>query len=442
MNVSLLIKGGLIIDPAENREYRADISIEDGDISAISADLKPSGAQAVLDASNLWISAGFVDLHTHLRDFGQSDAEDISTGTQAAAAGGYTCVTAMANTDPPIDNGAMLSLLLRRIEEKARVEVIPVTCVTRGAEGVELVNMVEMSDLGAEAFSDDGMPLSNLAVLSRALEYAKLARRTIISHPEDKNLSAGGAIHDSLTSTNMGLPGIPSSAETAAIAREIEVVRQTGGRLHFAHVSAAPSVQLIRTAKADGLPVTADATPHHVCLTVNDITCFDTSFKMNPPLRTPTDQAAVVAGLIDGTIDAIATDHAPHTVLEKQKPFADAPFGVIGLETAFAVCLDRLVTTAHMSRIKFISLFTTRPAAVLDLPVPGIRTGEPANLVVIDPEHKWIYDANIGYSRSRNSPFHGRMLTGRPLLTLYSGETAYKNESLVAPRLKTGVLAG
>ncbi len=441
MNVSLLIKNGLILDPVSNREYQADISIVAGDIAAIAPSLEPVAGQAVMDATGLWIAPGLIDMHTHLRDFGQSDCEDIATGTLAAAAGGYTCVLAMANTDPPIDSSAMLSLLLRRIEEKAHVEVMPVACVTRGAEGRDLVNMVELADLGAEAFSDDGLPVSNMAVLSRALEYAKLARRVIISHAEDKDLSAGAAIHECLVGTNLGLPGIPYSAETSAIAREIEIVRQTGGRLHFAHVSAATSVALIRAAKSSGLPITADTTPHHICLTVDDITSFNTSFKMNPPLRTAEDQAALIAGLADGTIDAIATDHAPHTALDKQKPFAEAPFGIIGLETAFAVTVERLVKQAHMSRLSFISLFTSRPAGILDLPQPVIEVGEPANLVVLDPEHKWKYDASKGLSKSSNSPFTGKQLTGKAMLTFCAGETAYKDENLIAARMRSGALA-
>lgn len=441
MNPSLLIKNGLIIDPSENRKSKADILIKDGDVVVIAPQLEPEDGQTVLDASGLWITPGFIDIHTHLREIGQADREDISTGSMAAAAGGYTCVVTMANTEPPIDNAAILSVLLARIENKAHIEVLPIACVTKGMEGNELVNMVELSEMGVAAFSDDGMPVTNLSVLRRALEYAKVANKVIISHPEDKDLSAGGAIHEGLTATKLGLPGIPGASEAAAIAREIEVVRQTEGRLHFGHVSLAASVDLIRSAKAAGLPVTADATPHHVCLTVDDIIGFDTSYKMNPPLRTEADRTALIAGLKDGTIDAIATDHAPHTALDKQKPFDQAPFGIIGLETAFPLALNRL-TKAGISNLSLISLFTTKPAAALDLPQPGVRAGQPATIVLIDPEHSWIYDASKGFSKSRNSPFDGQRLTGKVLLTICNGEIAYKDEDLIQARTKSSVLKG
>jgi dihydroorotase len=437
-----LIKNGLIIDPSEDRESQADILVKDGDVVMIAPHLEPEDGQTVLDGSGLWVAPGFVDIHTHLREIGQADREDIGTGSLAAAAGGYTCVVTMANTEPPIDNAAILSVLLSKIEEKAHIEVLPIACVTKGMEGNELVNMVELSGMGVVAFSDDGLPVSNLAVLRRALEYAKVADRVIISHPEDRDLSAGGAVHEGLTATSLGLPGIPGASEAAAIAREIEVVRQTNGRLHFGHVSLAASVELIRTAKAAGLPVTADATPHHICLTVDDINGFDTAYKMNPPLRTQADRAALIEGLKDGTIDAIATDHAPHTALDKQKPFDQAPFGIIGLETAFPIALERLTNGAGLSKLSLIALFTTKPAAVLDLPQPGIRAGQPANLVLLDPAHSWIYDTAKGFSRSRNSPFNGQRLTGKVLLTFYRGNIAYKDEELIQSRHKSSVLKG
>lgn len=437
MKLSMLLKAGLVIDPTNQLESTCDLRLVDGQITEIGPSLKPMANEDVFDASGLFVSTGFIDLHTHLRDFAQSDREDIESGTHAAACGGYTTVVAMANTDPPIDNVAMLSLLAHNIEEKACIEVLPVACVTRQMSGCDLTDMDSLAQLGAIAFSDDGMPISNLAVLRRALEYARLADRLIISHAEDKDLSGLGTMHEGLESTKLGLPAIPYAAETAAIAREIEVVRLTGCRLHIAHVSSADAVELIRTARLQGLPITADVTPHHLTLTAADIKDFDTAYKMNPPLRDATDQAALIAGLQDGTLDAIATDHAPHTNLDKSMPFDKAPFGVIGLETAFPLTFEKLVVTGHMTRLAYFALLTTNPAKVLGLPQPSIRVGDAANLAILHPEHRWLYNTNQGHSKSENSPFNGRMLTGKVLLTIYNGKAVYKDNELIEARLNT-----
>jgi len=435
MSASILIKGARLLDPANSIDQVLDVRIVDGDVTEIGSDLKLNGSGQLLDATDMWLSPAFIDLHTHLRDFAQSDRETLETGTLAAAAGGYATVLAMANTEPPIDNAAILSQLMSKIEEHALIEVLPVACVTKGMAGAELTSMVELSAIGAAAFSDDGMPISNMAVLRRALEYAKLADRLIISHPEDKDLSQGGCIHECHVSTRLGLPGIPAAAESAAIAREIEVVRQTGGRLHFAHVSCARSVDLIRRARADGLSITADATPHHLSLTVDQSRPYDASYKMNPPLRTEADRKALVAALKDGTLDAIATDHAPHTSLDKSRPFDEAPFGVTGLETAFSLALEHVAASGNLSPSDLIALFTSKPASVLALPQPGIRTGTQASLVVLDPKHVWSYDSEKGYSKSVNSPFHGRSLTGKAVLTVCRGEVVYKHGEVLSSRL-------
>jgi len=441
MTISVLVKGGLILDPSSAIKAVLDLRIVEGLIAAMGADLAPEADEEVLDASGLWITPGFIDLHTHLRDLGQADREDIDTGTKAAAAGGYTTVVAMANCEPPVDSAAILSLVLHKIESRAHIDVLPVACVTKSMAGLELTNMVELAEMGAAAFSDDGLPVSNLGLLRRALEYARLADRPIISHPEDKDLSALGVMHESQAATRLGLPGIPAASETAAVAREIEVVRQTGGRLHFAHISCAHSVELIRQAKAERLPVTADVTPHHLALTVEDIPGYDTAYKMNPPLRTKADQTALVAGLSDGTLDAIATDHAPHTKLDKDKPFDEAPFGVIGLETAFPVALARLVGSGKLPELEFIALFTSRAAAALGLPCPAVKVGSPADLAVFAPEHRWLYNASRGFSRSHNSAFNGQQLTGKSLITLYQGKAVYKDEQLLAGRLHSARMA-
>jgi dihydroorotase len=422
---SFLIKNAILIDPATNTERKMDLRIAGGAINEVAECLK-SDESTVFDASGMLLVPGFIDLHCHLRDFGQSDKETIESGTQAAAVGGFTTVVAMANTDPPLDNTLMLSEMMYRSTENAVIDVLPCASVTKGMAGIELTNMEDLAAHGAMAFSDDGMPIGNLAILRRALEYARLADRVIISHAEDKDLSHGASIHESTTSVRMGLRGYPSAAESACVAREIEVVRQTNGRLHFAHISNAASVALIRSARRDGLSVSADVTPHHLCLTVDDIVEYDTSFKMNPPLRTQEDQAALVDALTDGTISAIATDHAPHTDYEKSMAFDSAPFGVIGLETAFSVTYERLVLSKRMNRSQFISLLTTNPAKILNLPAPSLLTvGAPANLAVIAPDAKWTYDAKQGISRSHNSPFHGRQMTGRVVLTMVRGVTVF-----------------
>jgi dihydroorotase len=431
---SVLLKGGLVIDPASGKCEVSDLRVSDQFIAAVGTNLQAHDGEEVVDASNLWVCPGFIDLHTHLRDLGQKDREDIDTGTRAAAAGGFTTVVAMANTDPPLDNTATLQVVLKRIADHAHIEVLPVACVTKGLQGAELTNMVDLAEAGAIAFSDDGMCISNMAVLRRALEYTRLAERVIISHAEDKDLAAGGVIHEGITATRLGLPGIPVTSETVAVAREIEMVRQFGSPYHFTHVSCADSVKLIRQAKEDGLPITADVTPHHLTLTVDEIEPYDTGYKMKPPLRTARDTEALLAGLKDGTIDAIATDHAPHTRLEKAGSMAEANVGIIGLESALPLTLECLVTKGRMPPLQFVALITTRAAAVLDLPQPSLTKDSPANIAVIDPALKWTYDTASGFSKSKNTPFQGRIFTGKALMTIYAGKAVYKDESALASR--------
>lgn len=429
----LLIKGGQLHCAAgagvEPERSTLDMRIADGVIKEVGARLAAETGEMVFDASGLWIMPGLIDLHTHLRDLGQSEKEDISTGTRCAAAGGYTTVLAMANTDPPTDTALVLGRVNDLIKAKAHIEVLPVCCVTRGMAGQELTNFVELTRMGAAAFSDDGMPISNLAVLRRALEYVQLTDAFIISHPEDKDLSASGSMNECAAAIRLGLPGIPTVSESACIAREIEVARYCGGRLHFAHVSAAASVQLIRQAKQAGMKVTADATPHHLTLLDENISDFDTSYKMNPPLRGRADQDALVAGLRDGTLDAIATDHAPHTVVEKGRTFDQAPFGVIGLETAFPLLYERLVMQKLMSELDLLALFTSKPARVLNRRAPELAPGHTANLAVFDPNVRWFYDPSRGFSKSRNSPFNGRAMRGRVVATFFRGQLVHQDKT-------------
>lgn len=431
---SVLVKGATVIDPSAGIDERRDVRITGGVVTAIDKTLDAKENERVLQADGLWLCPGLIDIHTHLRDLGQKDKEDISTGTRAAAAGGFTTVVAMANTDPPVDNASTLSVLLNRIEERAEIEVLPVATVTKGLQGLELTNMVELAEMGAVAFSDDGMCISNLAVLRRALEYVRMTGRCIISHAEDKDLTAGGSLQECGATSACGIRGIPAASETAAVAREIEIVRLTKTPYHFTHLSCAGSVELVRRAKHDGLPVTADVTPHHLALSVNDIEPFDSNFKMKPPLRLSTDQAALIAGLKDGTIDAIATDHAPHTRMEKATTLEEAAVGIIGLETAFPLCNEKLVVSGAITRTQLISLFTTKPAQVLNLPMPSIEVDLPADLTLIDPNFHWTYDPRAGASKSHNSPFGGRLMTGKAVMTIYRGKTVYRDESYLSRR--------
>lgn len=415
----------------------SDIRIDNGKIVEIGSageELKAKNNETVFDATGLWLLPGFIDLHTHLRDLGQSAKEDVASGTKSAASGGYTTVVAMANTVPPIDNARIFSQLLQTIKEKAVVKVLPIACVTKGMAGSELTEMAILSELGAVGFSDDGLPVTNLAVMRRALEQAKALGSFIVSHPEDKDLSGTGAMNESAYATAKGLPGVPTASEAACIAREIEVVRMTGAALHFAHVSAAASVKLIERAKADGLPVTADTTPHHLTLTDSEVPGYNANYKMNPPLRSKKDQDLLVEALKNGTLDAIATDHAPHTNTEKEMGFIAAPCGIIGLETAFALCLERLSAdnlpaSSRMTVAEVVRKFTSDPARILGLPEPKIAVGATADLCLFDPEMTWTYEVSKATSKSNNSPFDGREIKGRTILTLCEGKIAYQFET-------------
>ena len=432
----MLIKNCQLIDSVKTKT-KTDLRIDNGKIVEISAkgkELAAHKAETIFDADGLWVLPGFIDIHTHLRDLGQSAKEDVATGTKSAASGGYTTVVAMANTVPPIDNARIFSQLLQIIKEKAVIKVLPIACVTKGMAGAELTEMAILSELGAIGFSDDGLPVTNLAVMRRALEQAKALGSLIVSHPEDKDLSGTGAMNEPAYATAKGLPGVPTASEAACIAREIEVVRMTGAALHFAHVSAAASIKLIERAKADGLPVTADTTPHHLTLTDSDIPGYNANFKMNPPLRSKKDQDLLVEALKNGTLDAIATDHAPHTAGEKGMGFMAAPCGIIGLETAFALCLERLTdeslpASSLMTASEVVRKFTSDPARIIGITEPKIEVGATADLAFFDPEMNWTYVVSKATSKSNNSPFDGREIKGRIVLTLCDGKVAHQFES-------------
>jgi dihydroorotase len=416
----LVITGGRIVDAAG--EQVADIAIDDGHIVAIGPDLA-AGAGRVIDAAGLVVAPGLVDLHTHLREPGREEAETVVTGARAAARGGYTAVVAMPNTEPAIDSAAVVQQVLDAGAD-AICDVHVAGAITVGRAGTQLSPMGEMADLGVHIFTDDGCGVQNDRLMRRALEYAGGLGLTLAQHCEVEALSEGGHMHEGEWSSRLGIGGIPAEAEELMVFRDIALARLTGTRVHFQHLSTAGSVELVRAAKARGLPVTAEATPHHFTLTHAEVASFDPVFKVNPPLRTAADVEAVKTGLADGTIDAVATDHAPHTQDVKEHPFDQAPCGMLGLETAFALALTEL-PSAGLDLAAIVALFTTAPAAIAGIADEHggpVAVGRPANLCVFDPGESWVVRADDTASRSRNNPFAGRTLTGRIRHTILRGE--------------------
>ncbi len=417
-----------------------DIRIDNGIISDIGEKLTTTNEE-IIDLSGLTVMPGLIDLHAHMRDFDQEDVDDFCTGSRSAAAGGFTSVVAMANTKPPRDNLNVLKDTLERAKQNACIEILPVASVTKELAGEHLTEMVELAENGAVAFSDDGMPIMNMAVLRRALSYVALTKSFIISHAEDKHLSGGGVMNESPQSTSLGLPCIPAASEAVAVAREIEVLRLAGGHIHFTHVSTEAALALIRQAKKDGLHVTADVTPHHLTLRDEDIITYDSNYKMNPPLRSQKDQNALLEAISDGTINAIATDHAPWSALYKTRPFEHCAVGILGFETAFPLMYEKLVLSKIISLERLIELFTSEPAKILGLPDRQIESGKEASLAIFDLNAKWTYDVNKSPSKSRNSPFHARELRARPMLTLYKGKIVFQRHGTSA-ETKTGTKTG
>jgi len=425
--LDLILRGGRVIDPSRNLDSEADVLLRDGRVSQIGKGLGDGAGARELDARGLWVVPGLIDLHTHLREPGQEYKEDIATGTRAAAAGGFTAVCAMPNTVPPNDCRAVTELIVQRARAAGVVRVYPIGAVTKGQKGEELAEMGEMKDAGIVAVSDDGRPVMNAELLRRAMEYARTFGLPLIQHCEDLTMSQGGAMNEGLVSTRAGIRAQPSAAESSMVARDIELCALTGARYHVAHVSAAASVALVREAKRRGLPVTCEVTPHHLTLTDEACAAYDTHAKCNPPLRTAADVAAVREGLADGTIDAIATDHAPHSVIEKDVEFEQAAFGMIGLETAVGLSLE-MVRAGVVTPSRLVALLTSRPAAMLGLPGGSLAPGAPADVTVLDPEAPWTVSAERLVSRSKNTPFAGHDLRGRAVLTVVGGSIVFAEE--------------
>ena len=421
-----LIQGGRVIDPAQDLDAPRDIVIEDGVISALyEAGKTPKKVVAEpIDATGLWVVPGLVDIHVHLREPGYEYKETIESGSRAAVVGGFTSVACMANTNPVNDNAAVTQYMLERAAEVGLARVFPIGAVSKGLKGEELAEIGEMQRAGIVAVSDDGMPIMDGGLMRRALEYAAMFNLTVIVHEEDKHIACDGVMHEGNTSFRLGLRGIPAAAEEAMIARDIALLERTGGRLHVAHISTAGGVELVRRAKERGLPVTAEATPHHFTLTDAAVEGYNTNAKMNPPLRESRDVEAVCGALADGTIEIIATDHAPHHRDEKEVEFDRALNGIIGLETAVGLSLAMAEKTG-MSPLKLVAALSTNPAKVINQPLGTLRPGAVADVALIDPNLAWRVDPAALQSRSRNTPWGGSELRGRCVLTMVDGEVVW-----------------
>src|SRR5712692_6650596 len=420
----LLIKNGRIVDPQSKTDAAGDILLDGERIAEVAPPGKISRAQGaeVFDASGLIIAPGFIDLHCHLREPGQESSETIETGTRAAARGGFTAVCCMPKTKPVNDNASVTRFILDRARAGASVRVWPVGAASTGSRGEALAEIAAMKQAGIVAVSDEGSATAKLA--RQVMEYCRSLDLPVIEHAEDTSLAAGAVMREGITSTRLGLRGMPAAAESVCVARDVQLAELAGARVHFAHLSARASLELVRGAKQRGLGVTCEVTPHHFTLIDEDVQ-YDSRFKMNPPLAAREDREALLAGLADGTVDAIATDHAPHEPALKDVEFDRAPFGVTGFETALALGLEHLVRTGRLSLMRLAELFTTGPARVLGLE-RQIAPGEPADLTLFSTDHNWTFRASESASKSRNTPFDGRAFHGAPMATIVAGRVTFK----------------
>src|ERR1700690_2057477 len=410
----LLIKNGRGIDPASGRDETADVLIKGGLIVRIGPDLHATGA-VTFDATGLVVAPGFIDMHVHLREPGFEHAETIESGSKAAAAGGFTSICPMPNTHPVNDDATVTRYVVERAQRSAIVNVFPIGAITKDSAGEQLAAIGSMKAAGVVAISDDGMPVMNSRVMRRAMEFARAFDLPVIDHCEDLHLSAGGDMHEGLQSVRLGLRGIPASSEDVMVARDIILAETTGARFHVAHISSRRSLDMVARAQARKLPITGEPTPHHLALTDAEMLPYDSNYKMKPPLRSCADADGLLEGVAAGVVDAIATDHAPHPGSEKMQEFEKCPFGIIGLETALAVTLEKLVHSGRIPLMRWVELFTTGPARVLGLNRGRLEPGLAGDVTVFDPELSWTYDVNRSFSKSRNSPFHGRSFRGAPV---------------------------
>lgn len=417
MNNSLLIKNGHVIDPANNVDGIFDLFIEDGKISEVSKKIDKKDIK-IIDAKGKHVFPGFIDMHVHLREPGREDKETIASGSKAAAHGGFTSILCMPNTDPPLDNEGLIEFVYKQAKETACVNVFCAGCITKGRLGKELVEVGKLKNAGVVALTDDGSPLVDSYIMRRAIEYASMFGIRIISHAEDVTLNRGGQMNEGYMSTVLGLEGIPSQVEEIAVFRDISLSKLTGLPLHIAHISTKGAVELIRNAKAEKIPVTCETAPHYFTLTDECLKTYDTNYKVNPPLRTAEDVQAIKQGLYDGTIDAIATDHAPHTGFEKNTEFVYAPPGLVGLETAISLSLDKL----EMDLGTLVAKFTYNPSRILNLPKGTLSVGACADVTIVDINKEITVDPTKFLSKARNTPFRGWKLRGVPVMTIVGGK--------------------
>jgi dihydroorotase len=416
---SILIQHGTILDPSQNLERKTNLLIKDGKIAAIGDQLEK--ADQTLDATNCYVTPGLIDIHVHFREPGDEEEETIATGSAAAVAGGFTTVCCMPNTKPSLDNEAQIEFILRESERVGLANVHPIGAITKGRQGKELAEIGLMHQRGAIAFSDDGVGVADPAVMRKALQYAKMFDACLMQHCEEPTLS-GGSMHAGAVSTELGLAGLPAEAEQLMIARDLLLNRTIQCRYHVQHISTAWSVELIRRAKQDGQNVTTEVSPHHLLLTDDSCRSYDTNFKMNPPLRTASDIEACIAGIKDGTIDCLATDHAPHLAEEKELEFPSAPFGIITLECALALYIKALIEPGHISWLKLIDLMSTRGARIIKSDRGTLNVGAIADVTIIDPNQKWTIDPTQFKSKNRNCPFGGWKVKGRATATIVNGQ--------------------